>query len=73
MEAMIISAIAGLGGSILNLTATNKAARYERLPEWLSPKDFQQKDYKLEIMLGGIALLLVLIMAAAIFITIKKK
>jgi hypothetical protein len=73
MEAMIISAIANLGGSIINLSATNKAAKYDRLPDWLSPKDFQQKDYKMEIIFGVLALVFILLLIAAVFVTIKRK
>ena len=69
----IIAAIAGLGAGVTNLVATNKQAKYGRLPDWLSPKDFQQKDYKIEIVFGVIALLFLLLIIGAIILTIKKK
>ena len=41
----IVMATLSVGTSVIDLIAGNRAAKYGRLPDWLSPKDFQQKSY----------------------------
>lgn len=71
MEA-IATAVGALGSSILNLIAVSKQAKFDRLPDWLTPKDFQRKDYTLEIILAGLLIAFLAIVIATAIIASKK-
>ena len=69
---VIVTAIGALGSSIINLIASSKQAKYGRLPDWMTPKDFQRENYTMEIILGGMGLALLAIIIAIAIITVKK-
>ena len=69
MEAIVTAAL-GVVDGIVGLITTNKAARYGRLPDWISPANFQQKDRTPEIILIGLFAVLIIIVIA---IAIKQK
>lgn len=60
----IVTAVAGLGTSIANLFTAGKNAKYGRLPDWLSPRDFQKNDRTLEIALAVIGVVLIVVIIA---------
>lgn len=68
METIWTSAI-GLVDSVVGLITANKAARYGRLPDWMSPADFYEKDKTADIILIGLFAVLIIIVIA---IAIKK-
>ena len=72
MEA-IVTAVGALGSSIVNLIAVSKEAKWGRLPDWLTAKDFQRKDYTIEIILGGLLIAFLVIVVATVVIASKKK
>ncbi|MEO0338113.1 MAG: hypothetical protein AAF242_02760 [Bacteroidota bacterium] len=57
----IITAVLSTTSSVLDTISTNRAAKYGRLPDWLSPRDFQKRDYTIELLIGGILFILVVI------------
>lgn len=74
-----ISAVAGAVDSVFTFystaveaIATPMQARWENLPEWLSPADFQREDYTLEIILGGIVVAFVVLIGVTAFIAARK-
>lgn len=60
---LILTTLFTAGSTIFGTISGNKAAKKQRLPDWLSPRDFQRKDYTLEIIIGGIALIIIVILA----------
>jgi hypothetical protein len=79
MAADPISAVAGAVDSVFTFyntaveaVTTPMRARWENLPEWLSPADFQQEDYTLEILLGGIVIAFVVLVGVIAFIAARK-
>ena len=72
MEA-IVTAVGALGSSIVNLIAVSKEAKWGRLPDWLTAKDFQRKDYTIEIILGGLLISFLVIVIATVVIASRKK
>ena len=69
---LVIAAVAELSSSVIGLIATSKEAKFGRLPDWLTAKDFQRKDYTLEIILGGLLLAFLVIIIATAVIAAKK-
>ena len=65
-----IGAIVGMIGSVVDLFTADKKARYDRLPDWMSPKDFQRQDRTADILLIGMIIVLIAIIIA---ITISMK
>ena len=65
-----VAAVAMAIGSVFSAIGSGVRARYERLPDWLSAKDFQQKDHTTTIILVGMFLVLIAIVVA---IALKKK
>lgn len=61
-----MGAIAGLVGSVINFFTVNKQVKYDRLPDWLSPKDFQRKDYTADLILIGMLIVLLAIIIAIV-------
>ncbi|MEO0341155.1 MAG: hypothetical protein AAF242_18315, partial [Bacteroidota bacterium] len=55
----IIMAVLNAGTAVLDTVNAGRAAKYGRLPDWLSPRDFQKRDYTIELLIGGILLVLV--------------
>lgn len=75
-----VTAISGAVDSVARLANTGleaifapRMAKWANIPEWLSPKDFQQEDHTMEIILGGIALAFIALMVAIIIVTVRKK
>lgn len=67
------SSIAQGVGSIFDFFTASKAAKYGRLPDWLSPKDFKDQDNRTQtIIIGGVVLLAAVIIAIIISVTRKK-
>lgn len=79
MAADPVTAIANLGTEMYRffqsgidaLTFQSKA-RWNNLPEWLSPADFQQQDYTLETILGGIAIAFVILVIVIAVVAVRK-
>ena len=79
MAADPISAIAGAVDSVftfyttaVDAVATPMRARWDNLPEWLRPTDFQREDYTLEIILGGIVIAFLVLVIAIGLIAARK-
>lgn len=75
MAADPISAVANAVGSIfdtIGIALAPRKARWENLPEWLSPADFQQQDYTIETILGGIAVAFVILVIVIAVIAVRK-
>ena len=64
-----VSAIAIAIGSIFGTIGAGRRARYERLPDWMQPKDFQRRDYTPEILIIGlsVAFIVTLVVVAKSF------
>ena len=62
----IISSIANLAGSVMDFFTVSKQARYGRLPDWLSPADFQTRDRTADIILIGMFVILLAVIIAII-------
>lgn len=67
-----VSAIAGLLGDVVNFFTASKQAKYGRLPDWLSPKDFQRQDRTADIILIGMLVVLLAIIIAIVFAARKR-
>ena len=61
-----VSAISGMIGSVFDFITVDKKARYDRLPDWLSPADFQQRDRTADIILIGMFVVLLAVIIAII-------
>ena len=72
MEATV-TAVGALGSSIVNLIAVSKEAKWGRLPDWLTAKDFQRKDYTIEVILAGLLISFLVIVIATVVIASRKK
>lgn len=62
ISAAIMAALSA-ASSIFSSITRNKELRYSRLPDWLSPRDFQRRDYTIEIIIGAMALIIIIIVA----------
>ncbi|MEZ4991898.1 MAG: hypothetical protein R2824_15865 [Saprospiraceae bacterium] len=62
----VISAVAGLIGSVVDYFTVSKQVKYDRLPDWLSPKDFQRKDHTADLILIGMLIVLLAVIIAII-------
>lgn len=61
------SAIAQGVGSIFDFFTASKAAKYGRLPGWLSPREFVDQDNRANtIIISGVVLLVAIIIAIAV-------
>lgn len=69
---VIVSAIASLGSAALNFGAASKEAKWGRLPDWLTAKDFQEDDYTIEIIFGAMALVFIILLAGSVYLAAKK-
>ena len=61
----IIAAVLSAGATIFSKTGSKK----ERLPDWLSPKDFQQRDRTVQYIILAIAIALI---AIVLLVVLKK-
>ena len=62
-----IGAIAGLVDGVIDLFTAEKKAKYNRLPDWLSPKDFQKQERTADIILIGMFVVLIIVIIAIIY------
>jgi subtilase family serine protease len=62
----IIAAVLTAGATIFSKTGSKK----ERLPDWLSPKDFQQSDRTVQYLILAIAIALITII---VLVVIKQR
>ena len=71
---VIVAALGEIIGAVGNIIAGSPRRRqYDRLPDWISPKDFQRQDKTLQyILLGMLAVLLVLTIAIGVAVNRKK-
>lgn len=53
-------------GSVFDFVSVDKQAKYGRLPDWMSPKDFQTKDRTADIILIGMFVVLLAVIIAII-------
>ncbi len=68
----IVMAVLNAGTAILDSVNAGRAAKYGRLPDWLSPKDFQKRDYTIEVLFAGM-LLIILVILIVIGLKVKRK
>ena len=61
-----VGAVSNLIGSVVDFFTVDKQARYGRLPDWLSPKDFQTRDRTADIILIGMFVVLLAVIIAII-------
>ncbi|MEO0339501.1 MAG: hypothetical protein AAF242_09820 [Bacteroidota bacterium] len=64
---LIITAGLQLGSSVLDIIRQGRAERYDRLPDWLSPKDFQRQDNTVQYLLFGMMISFILIVCLTIW------
>lgn len=64
-----IGKIADFGSNLANVIGFGKRSEYANQPDWISPSDFQKKDYTPAIILivGGLILITILL------VIMKKK
>lgn len=60
----IIGAIAEFGTTFIDVVFGGKRARYDRLPDWMNPKDFQKNDRTADIILIGLVLVLIIVIVS---------
>jgi hypothetical protein len=65
----IIAAVVTAGATIFGKLSQGKSDRRARLPEWLSPADFQQRDRTVQYIILAIAIVLV---AIVLLVVLKK-
>lgn len=68
-----VSAVAQGIGSIFDWLSAGKAAKYGRLPDYLSPKDFQDQDKRTQTIIISGVVVFVVILGAIIFSITRKK
>ena len=64
---VIATAVASVVGNVFGFLSMGKAYRYERLPVYLSPRDFFRRSMTIELILGAMALLLLIIISMTIW------
>jgi hypothetical protein len=74
-----VTAIANLGTEMyrffqagIDMVTFKSKARWDNLPQWLSPAEFQQEDYTMETILGGIAVAFIIIIIATAIVAVRK-
>ncbi|HKK77089.1 MAG TPA: hypothetical protein VJ953_18565 [Saprospiraceae bacterium] len=65
----IIAAVLTAGSAIFGKLSSSAANRRARMPEWLSPADFQQRDRTVQYIILAIAVALI---AIVLLVLIKK-
>lgn len=68
-----VSAVAQGVGSIFDWLTAGKMAKYGRLPDWLSPKDFNDQDKRTQTLIISGVVILIVILGAIIFTITRKK
>lgn len=58
----IANAVSNIFGGVVNIVEGRRWAKYGRLPDWLSPREFQRQNYSSELIIGGLALALILVL-----------
>jgi len=66
----IIAAVLTAGSAIFGQLSSPAAQRRARLPEWLSPADFQQRDRTVQYLILAIAIALITII---VLVVIKQR
>ena len=72
MAEAIIAAVGGIFSGITGLISGSREAKYSRLPDWLSPKDFQREDKTLDYLMIGMAIVMIVLIGSIAFVMIKK-
>jgi hypothetical protein len=67
-----IAAIANAVGIIFETTTSRGSSRWENLPEWLRPTDFQKNDRTSEIIIASMAIAFIIIVISIAVIATKK-
>jgi hypothetical protein len=57
----IANAVGNIFGGVVALVEGRRDSKYGRLPDWMSPADFQRRDYTVEIIIGGMLLVLIIV------------
>lgn len=57
----IAGAVSNIFGGVVALIEGRREQKYGRLPDWLSPRDFQRNDYTVEIIIGAMLLVLIIV------------
>lgn len=69
----IATAVGQATSSIFDFLTASKSAKYGRLPDWLSPKDFQDGDKRTQTIIISGVVVFVVILGAIIFSITRKK
>lgn len=56
-----VTAVAGAVSTIVDAVTFRRRSQRDKLPQWLSPADFQQRDYTSTILVVGAVVLLIVI------------
>lgn len=67
-----ISAIANGVASIFDFFTQKNRARYDRLPDWITPADFQNRSRSSDILLIGMFVVIIIIIIAVVLINRAK-
>ena len=57
----IANAVSNIFGGVVALIEGRRESKFGRLPDWLSPRDFQRRDYTVEIIIGAMLLVLIIV------------
>ena len=60
----IIKSVAEFGTTFVDVVFGGKRVRYDRLPDWMSPGDFQKNDRTADIILIGLILVLIIVIVS---------
>lgn len=67
-----VSAIANLVGSVVDFFTQKNKAKWDRLPDWISPADFKDNSRSADILLIGMFVVIIVIIIAVIAINRSK-
>jgi hypothetical protein len=67
-----ISAVGNVISSVFDFFTQKNRAKYERLPDWISPADFQNKSRSSDILLIGMFVVIIIIIIAVVLINRAK-
>lgn len=57
----IANAVSNIFGGVVALIEGRRESKFGRLPDWLSPRDFQRNDYTVDIIIGAMLLVLIIV------------
>ncbi|MCB0653236.1 MAG: hypothetical protein KDC85_18325 [Saprospiraceae bacterium] len=57
----IANAVSDIFGGVVALIEGRRESKFGRLPDWLSPRDFQRNDYTVDIIIGAMLLVLIIV------------